>query len=363
MADHPVMNCSTLVRARKCSGNGYLCMPQNVCLCDAGWTSLNDYNIIEGANCTINITSILCLSILDLVLSTAFLLLITRYISVRIRTITCRSMEPKSLCPFAFAAFGVVDFLCAISKLAYAEPALVGRDIGISILQSMFVFSCFISLTLYYRVVLKFLKGYARMMSSDDRNNLRHYYSVLQKYSWLIVLFSIPVSSAPTLTLFYPSHILSLTILGVAGTGVLVFIYGLFFTTAIGILLSELAPYVNTASSPHLGDLRVVCMRMRITYYLGGGIILFGSSAMAVFGSWDFLLNKVSYIIIFVRIIGMILFMILTMTLSRIAPNLMKIGVDSSNGSGSVSRSPTFIQVSVAVDQKDTIPLYVGDVS
>ena len=55
--------------------------------------------------------------------------------------------------------------------------------------------------------------------------------------------------------------------------------------------------------------------------------------------------------------------MILTMTLSRIAPNLMKIGVDSSNGSGSVSRSPTFIQVSVAVDQKDTIPLYVGDVS
>ena len=357
------MNCSTLVRASKCSGRGYLCMPQNICLCDAGWTSLNDYSIVEGDNCAISITSLFSLSIVDLLLATAFLFLITRYISVRLRTMACRSLEPKSLCPFAFAVFGVFDFLCAISKLAYAEPALIGRDTGISILQSFFILSCFISLTLYYRVVLKFLKGYSRMMSSDDRNNLRHYYDALQKYSWLIVLFSIPVSSASTLALIYPSRIISLTILGLVGTGVLVFIYGIFLTSAIGILLSELTPYIKSASPSHIGDLKVVCMRMRITYYVGGGMILFGSSAMIIFGSWDFLQNKVSYIIIFTRILGMPLFMILTMTLSRIAPNLMKIAIDSNSVSGTMSRNPTLIKVSVVADRKDTIPLYAEDVA
>ena len=357
------MNCSSLVRAKKCTGNGYLCLPQDICLCDAGWTSLNDYSIVEGDNCTINILSIMFLSIVDLMPAVAFLFLILRYISVRLKSMPCRSMEAKSWCPFAFAVVGVVDFLLAAFKLSFAEPEIIGRDINSSILQSLFIFFCFISLTLYYRVVLKFLRGYSRMMSSDDRSNLRYNYDVLQKFSGLIILFSIPVSSASILAHISPSYIISWTVLGVAGTGLLVFIYSLFLTTAIGFLISELAPYIKSTTPSYVGDLRVVCTRMRITYYLGGGMILFGSAAMVIFGSWEFLRDKVSYIIIFSRILGMPLFMILTMTLSRIAPNLMKVGVNSNSVSNTNSRVPSQIQVTVALDRKGTIPLYVEDVA
>ena len=357
------MNCSSVVRASKCSGRGYLCQPQNICLCDVGWTSLNDYSIVEGDNCTINISSIMHLSIVDLIFAASFLFVILRYISIRLRTITCRSMEPKSVCTFTFAAVGVVDFLLAISKFAFGKPEIIGRDIGPSVLQLLFTFFCFISLTLYYRVVLKFLKGYSRMMSTNDRNNLRHSYDVLQKYSWLIVLFSLPVSAAPILAYCYQSHILILTIVGVAGTGLLVFIYGVFLITAIGLLLAELTPYTKSATSAFVGDLNVVCMRMRITFYLGGGIIIFGASAMVIFGSWDFLRNKVSYIIIISRIIGMSLFMILTMTLSRIAPSSSKVGIDSRHESATSSHMPSQYQQSVARDLQKALPLIVEDVA
>lgn len=357
------MNCSSLVRARKCSGRGYLCQPQNICLCDVGWTSLNDYSIVEGDNCTINISSITYLSIVDLIFAASFLILILRYISIRLRTITCRSMEPKSFCPFAFAAVGVADFLLAISKLAYGKPEIVGRDVGNSVLQSLFTFFCFISLTLYYRVVLKFLKGYSRMMSTNDRNNLRHHYDVLQKYSWLIVLFSIPVSAAPLLAYCYQSHMVSVTILGVAGTGLLVLIYGVFLITATGLLLAELTPYIKSTSSAFVGDLSVVCMRMRITFYLGGGIIIFGASAMVIFGSWDFLRNKVTYILIVSRIIGMPLFMILTMTLSRIAPSSSKVGTSSRLESAASSHNLSQSKMIAANDHEKSLPLFVEDVA
>ena len=324
---------------------------------------MNDYSIVEGDNCTINISSIMHLSIVDLIFAASFLFVILRYISIRLRTITCRSMEPKSVCTFTFAAVGVVDFLLAISKFAFGKPEIIGRDIGPSVLQLLFTFFCFISLTLYYRVVLKFLKGYSRMMSTNDRNNLRHSYDVLQKYSWLIVLFSLPVSAAPILAYCYQSHILILTIVGVAGTGLLVFIYGVFLITAIGLLLAELTPYTKSATSAFVGDLNVVCMRMRITFYLGGGIIIFGASAMVIFGSWDFLRNKVSYIIIISRIIGMSLFMILTMTLSRIAPSSSKVGIDSRHESATSSHMPSQYQLSVARDLQKALPLIVEDVA
>jgi hypothetical protein len=357
------MNCSSLVRASKCSGRGYLCQPQNICLCDVGWTSLNDYSIVEGDNCTINMSSIMYLSIVDLIFAASFLFVILRHISVRLRTITCRSMETKSVCTFAFAAIGVVDFLLAISKLAYGKPEIIGRDIGHSVLQLLFTFFCFVSLTLYYRVVLKFLRGYSRMMSTNDRNNLRHRYDVLQKYSWLIVLFSLPVSGAPILAYCYQSHIVILTIVGVAGTGLLVFIYGVFLITAVGLLLAELTPYTKSDSSAFVGDLSVVCMRMRITFYLGGGIIIFGASAMVIFGSWDFLRNKVSYILIISRIIGMSLFMILTMTLSRIASSSSKVGIDSRHESATSSHMPSQHQPSVARNLQNSLPLSVEDVA
>ena len=102
---------------------------------------------------------------------------------------------------------------------------------------------------------------------------------------------------------------------------------------------------------------------LRITFYLGGGIIIFGASAMVIFGSWDFLRNKVSYILIISRIIGMPLFMILTMTLSRVAPSSTKVGVDSKRDGATSSQNPSQMQISVKHEYEKSASLFVEDVA
>lgn len=331
--------CESFRNDLKCSNHGRLCLPANVCICDAGWTALNDYSVIEGVNCTINKESIRVMSAFDFGLATIFLVIIIRHIYIKLMERKGCTSVMKRWCPYLFLSFGVSDFISASFKLFPTEPQILGRDWGPSIAQSFFCFTCFVALVFYYQIILNFLNGYARRMCSTRHTALRARYKILRKCSWLIVPLSVIPAVAPSLSVAYPKCIHVLSTVGVAGTGILVFIYGILFITALGFLLAELSSYLESSSLENSDDLRVVQRRMSLAYYAGGSVIIFGSSAMTVFGSWDFLLSKASYIIIGARLLGMPLFMILTITLSSIAPNLQKVG-DLSSAFKSISRKP-----------------------
>lgn len=339
-------SCESFRNDPQCTNHGRLCLPANICICDVGWTALNDYSVVEGVNCTINKMSIKVMSAFDFCMATFFLVAISRHIFIKFVGSKGCPKDSKALTPVLFLCFGLSDIISASLKLFPSEPQIIGRDWACSVAQSFFCFTCFVALVLYYQIILNFLHGYTRAICNGRHAALRSRFKVLQKCSWLVIPFSIPAALAPSLSVAYPAQLHALSIIGVAGTGILVLIYGVLFITALGFLLSELTSFLKSSSLESSDDLRVVHRRMSMAYYFGGGMIIFGSGAMTVFGSWDFLLNKASYIIIGSRLLGMPIFMILMITLSRIAPNLQKVSQASQSnsqvrGSVSVTGSPS----------------------
>jgi hypothetical protein len=306
-----------------------------VCICDIGWTALNDYSVTEGVNCTINKMSIRVMSAFDFGMASIFLVIIIRHIFIKLMEKKGCPTDSKRLCPYLFLSFGVSDFISASLKLFPTEPQIIGRDWQCSTAQAFFCFTCFVALVFYYQIILNFLNGYTRVMCSDRHRALRAQYKNLRRCSWLVIPLSVIPAVAPILSVAYPKRLHALSTVGVAGTGILVFVYGILFITALGFLLAELTAFLKSSTVGTSDDLRVVHRRMSLAYYAGGGVIIFGSGAMTVFGSWEFLRHKASYIIIGARLLGMPLFMILTITLSRITPNMVRISDLSSVKSAS----------------------------
>jgi hypothetical protein len=127
---------------------------------------------------------------------------------------------------------------------------------------------------------------------------------------------------AASVSVKYPEHVRIFAKFNIIGIGCMTFIYGVLFMTALGYLLAELSLALKDDDGiiKDKADLQIVSKRLNRAYYIGGGLILAGSSNMIIFGSYDFLLRKVSYLLLFVRIIGIEVFFILIVTISKIVP-------------------------------------------
>ena len=320
------MNCTSLVRdSARCGGHGYLCLPQDFCICDAGWSSVGDYPIVEGVNCNINKTAIRVLCSVDVVQASIFIMMILRYLSVRIfdkNSPRIVDLEPKALVPIFFLLLGISDFLIAFLKIKDDEFQLIGRDISISVCGTLYSLSVFISLTLYYDVILKFLKGYSRLMSVESRERVMVRFTSLRLCSYFILLCCFPVSLSCILAPIYKKYMAAWCRLMVVGAGVLVSVYGVLFLIALGFLLHELKGSMKSLASSNSGidDISMVCKRLQLAYHYGGFLIVGGAGMMILFGSLDYLFTKSSYILILVRLTGVQLFGILIITLSKITP-------------------------------------------
>ena len=314
------MNETSIMRGSGCSGNGYVCLPMNKCICDTGWTSVGDYSIIDGVDCDINKASVKGLSVIDICQSSIFVVAVTRYLVVRLLAKKAMKVtDPKILAPIAFLIFGVCDLVIALLKVVYKEPQIIGRDVMFSAISTLFSFSVFLGLTAYYLVILQFLKGYARLMTSASREKVNFRFSVLRACSWVIVPLCVPTSLSSLLSPFYPKYMQVFAMVQIIGSGVLVFIYGVMFITALGLLMIELNSHIEVSKNDH--DIQLVYRRIKAAYYIGGTLIIGGSSSMIIFGAWPFLLRKSTYMLLFVRIIGVPLFSVLLVTLCKIAPH------------------------------------------
>lgn len=191
-----------------------------------------------------------------------------------------------------------------------------------SIFQTFFSFFCYLGLVIYYQVILAFLKGFSKMMTPAGKDRLNKKFSLLNICSLLIIPLSVPISLTGSISVKYPEHTRIFAKFNIIGIGCMTFIYGVLFMKALGYLLSELSSALKDDNGiiKDNADLQIVSKRLNRAYYIGGGLILAGSSNMIIFGSYDFLLRKVSYLLLFVRIIGIEIFFILIVTISKISP-------------------------------------------
>jgi hypothetical protein len=148
---------SSSVTAR-CSGNGVYCQPDDICICDPGWSALGDYSTFDGADCAIHEKTIEVMCYFDICQSAIFIMIVLRYILTRnLEKKGYKFSNPKNVFPRFFLIFGISDLALSILKVVYHE--LIGRDIASSIFQTSFSFSCFCGLVSYFQVILQFLKG------------------------------------------------------------------------------------------------------------------------------------------------------------------------------------------------------------
>lgn len=311
------MNCTTLRRDIACSTNGRLCLPQGTCVCDAGWTSLGDFRINEGTSCDMNITAIKVLSVIDACLASTFIFILSKDLLSRLFSRKLPggafTFDIKTTCQFFFLFFGATDFILAIFKVIHQESDLIGKSQLISGVNAAFCITCFFSLTIYFHIILKFLRSYTPSTPPENHTKILNRYTLLHCVSYPVLPLGSIISLAGNLSAIYNQHGHLFAKIYFIGIGSIVLAYSILFTTALGLLLKEVT---NSTDN----DIQRVYKRVRIAYYVGGAMIIGGSSALIIFGVWDFLLKYSPYLIILIRLVGMPLFTICFLTISSFTP-------------------------------------------
>ena len=290
--------------------------------CRSGWVSITDYQITDTSRCIINRRAVNVLCILDICFSTALVIAVIRYLWIRRnekkRAATCCFVSLRKLCPFIFLLTAISSF--ALSYLRLLDNDIIGLDPGMSFLQTVHCILCFFSTAIYYQNLLNFLKGYSKIMSTSGRNFILSRFTLLSALSWVTIPLCLAPSSIPLLILFYPTKMRQLCSGSLIGNSCMIFILGTLFVTALGLLTNELSPYVAQSKYAASLDLHLVCKRMKTAYW-ASMFLMFGTSiCMTAFALTDYLLDRVTYLFIIIRISVMSLYLLLMVTLSKIEP-------------------------------------------
>lgn len=101
----------------------------------------------------------------------------------------------------------------------------------------------------------------------------------------------------------------------------MIFLDGILFLTALGFIGEGLSKYVETESvekhsNGWAGNLQSVCKKLKLAFHVGIIVLFEGSGALVFFGSWDFLIREFAYLNVFMRVVGIILFTALYLTIS-----------------------------------------------
>jgi hypothetical protein len=234
------------------------------------------------------------------------------------KTISFCSTDPKSVFPIFFLLHGIGDFLFAVLKLRSQNRLIVGRDAPVTVVAAFLPILCHCGLVLYYRVVMKFLKGYSCMMTPESRGKIERRFASLQSKSLLIPLLAIVPCSLPLVSMGHPQYV---TVFGMAyliGNGLLAICYGGFFYLALGFLLEELTNYVKT-STIVADDILIVYKRLRLAHRAGTLLFFTSGTSYVLFGCCENVIRHSSYLLLIIQILTNPTLTVLTLTVSHIS--------------------------------------------
>ena len=319
------MNCTSLLRDSKCKGASKLCLPDGICICDSGWITLNAFTAKTGDKCNINEDGIRGLSIIEAIFSSIYLLIILRHLVKRFlvaSTFKAFLKDLKTLCAFIFLLIGVSDIILALSYQSYRRQQVYQSGALGAASSALFTFLCFVGLSIYFKILLNFLRDSKLLMNAKNRNNVISRLTVMQRLSWLVVPLSIPISLSPVFAFLYRNYAEAFARTLIIGIGLLLLLYVILYVAALGFMINELSSHIESFGDLEISgeshDLHLVLRKLNSAYYVGGAFLLSGSAAMVLFGSLDFLLQKFPYLGIIVRFNGIVVFTLLHLTIAGI---------------------------------------------
>ena len=319
------MNCTSLILDSKCKNASKLCLPDGICICDSGWITLDSFSAKTGNKCNINEDGIKGLSILEAIFSSIYLLIISRHLVKRLlaaSTLKVFLNDHKTLCAFIFLFIGISDIIVALSYHIYRQQQNYQDSALVAVSSALFTFLCFVGLSIYFQILLNFLRESKQLMNAKNLNNVISRLTVMQRLSWLVVPLSIPISLSPVFALVYRNYVKAFAMTLIIGIGLLLFLYVILYLVALGFMIDELSSHIeiygDLAITGESHNLRSVLRKLNSAYYIGGAFILSGSAAMVLFGSFDFLLQQFAYLGIIVRFNGIVVFTLLHLTIAGV---------------------------------------------
>mmetsp|Transcript_8055 Transcript_8055/g.8080 ORF Transcript_8055/g.8080 Transcript_8055/m.8080 type:complete len:358 (+) Transcript_8055:617-1690(+) len=328
------MSCSISNERGRCSNHGYYCdLPGKEldCICDDGWTSLGCFALVGGTDCDGQDYHSLILWYIA-ILTTALCMIPTltllfhrtlRY-TWNTKIIWGFEYNAKSLFPW-FNQLQLFDlFLFSLLKIIYKNQQLIGRDIAITIVYLFSPLLTIISLVTYFFIVTKFLRHYTTSLNPEIRDKVLKRFNVLNKLALLIPVLSLIPSLIPIVGISMPEYRDVYAKISLIGMGLMVTMLGSLCVNALDFLLRELSSHINSFDQSDK-DIIIVYKRLRLAYY-GFFMNTIGiASTYWLFGIWDFLFTKTTYLFVYIICCVAIASLILIKTLSTISrPSVVK---------------------------------------
>lgn len=301
------MECTTPLpyTISSCSGNGYKCsVPDIGCICYSGWTSLSDLSLgSTGPDCLIHYGAVRIISYLCIIIpSICNILIIWHYISIAIQKKSCYviSREYKTIFPFCFLIMGIASVIYGILKVSYPDgrQPLIGRDVSISMMVLIATTSGFLGMVLYLHVIIKFLKGYSRVMPHSTWKRVSNRLNLLGFYSWFITPTVLIVDLLPLISIAYPSHSKELGMAHLIGFSISTLFYDVIFCSCLSFLIKELKLYIDSIEAHLSKDIKVVVRRLNKAYVIVGGAALQIGILSLIFGCSNFLFHLTTYFLL-----------------------------------------------------------------
>jgi hypothetical protein len=193
---------------------------------------------------------------------------------------------------------GICSVICGILKVSYVDEQrpLIGRDLSVTLVAAFTYFFTSLGMFLYLQVIIQFLRGYARMISTSSSERVLKRLFKMSNLSWCIVPAVVISSILLLIALAYPSHSKELCMAHLIGIAVTAFVYGLIFANCLSFLIKELNDYSDSLDPTLSNDLKIVVSRLNVAYYFicfmssNGGIIYI------IFASSNYLFHVTTYL-------------------------------------------------------------------
>jgi hypothetical protein len=253
------------------------------------------------------------------------------------------SFQPKSLFPIFFLLHSLGDMVYNIIKLNSNGVASIGNDVRITIVAMITPLVFFTGLVLYFRLIIGFLNGYARMMSKASAEKVRTRFAFLSFLSLFIPPCSLAICLIQCIGLLFPDYENKFGMLYNIGVGILFLSYGIIFNHSVGFLLGELSVYIKNVSNVSSNDIVVVYKRLRLVLMVGWVVFISGFIVSIIVGTSEFLLKRSVYLGIVMQIIMSPTTTVMIMTVSTISrrESVNQINPDKSSLDSMGQKSPS----------------------
>jgi hypothetical protein len=279
-----------------------------------------DFSFNPKIDCYMNSKAVTILSYVDICGATLCNILLLRFLIVRCiehKSIFIFKWNSKSLFPLFFLIHGIGDFIFSILKVTTTNSS-VGNDIPITIVAFSLAPIFFMGMVLYYMVILNFLKGYTRMMSSVSRDKVAKMFSLYEKLAWLTVPIAFSVGLLPAIGLKYSEYGMEFSMVYLIGGGITTLLFGILWLFIFGFLLKKLASHLKD-SVGSMDDIKVVYLRLRAAYYVGSLLLAIIAAFYIIFGVWTFLRIRSDYVLLLIQITVHPTATVLVLTVSHIS--------------------------------------------